>query len=602
MADMLRFGMSGLPTEDGDDATFLDGLIARGHSAYELGFTKGFPWKEKRCQAFGRAAAERGIDVSLHAPYFAILTGDDDGKAKQPVAALEHSMKLGKALGARIICAHIGSHGDREPSETMDLVRRRLDYLTPKIAHLGVALGFETSGNDSNFGSIGDIALLAEEFPFVYPLIDWAHVHATTRGALTSVEAFDQVLGFVIDSFPEWKTDPLQCQFSDNEFGDRGEIRHVRYGDGTLRIEPLVEAAWNRGVDMVVISESRDRESHDEIYEEAVAASQRLKENDEGRPVGLHTKEAPRQVNVVKETDRWRVLRTRRNLSVSNVDKEMFPGEFTKGDMIQYYSTVAPLLLPHLADRPISMSRYPNGINGKSFYEKRAPGHQPDWMDTGLVSSESMGGDIDFLLASNRESLMWFANMGCIELHPFHSRTATPETPDWAVFDLDPAGDVTWQQVVDTARLLQTLLGQLGLVGHPKLSGSRGIHVYVPLSEGHTQERVRNFVYAVGMLMAAANPADITMEWDKPKRGDRVFIDAFRNATGQTIASVYSLRPRPGAPISIPIVWDELDDLKNGDVTLANVWDRLATHGDLFAGVLSGDQDLTAAEDALQIP
>lgn len=593
--------MSGLPPEGVDDAKFLDGLIARGHSAYELGFTKEFPWKEKRCVAFGEAAAERGIDVSLHAPYFAILTGDDDEKAKLPVAALEHSMKLGKALGARIICAHIGVHGGREPVETMDLVRRRLDYLSPKIAHLGVALGFETSGNDNNFGSIGDIALLAEEFPFVYPLIDWAHVHATTRGALTSLEAFDQVLGFVIDSFPEWKTDPLQCQFSDNEFGEHGEIRHVRYGTGTLRIDPLIEAAWNRGIDMVVISESRDRESHDEIYAEALAATGRVRGHDEGRPVGLHMAGAQRQVHVVKEADRWRVLRTRRPLSVSNVDKEMFPGEFTKGDMIQYYASVAPLLLPHLANRPISMSRYPNGIGGASFYEKRAPGHQPDWMATGLVSSESMGGDIDFLLAANRESLMWFANMGCIELHPFHSRWTTPDTPDWAVFDLDPAGEVTWQQVVDTARLLETLLGQLGLVGYPKLSGSRGIHVYVPLSEGHTQERVRNFVYAVGMLMAAANPADITMEWDKPKRGNRVFIDAFRNATGQTIASVYSIRPRPGAPISIPIMWDELDDLKNGDFTMANVWERLTTHGDLFAGVLSGDQDLTAAEEALQI-
>jgi len=602
MVAMLRFGMSGLPPNDVDDVVFLDGLVARGHVAYELGFTKDFPWKEKRCVAFGKAAAERGIDVSLHAPYFAILTGDDDDKAKLPVAALEHSMKLGKALGARIICAHIGVHGGREPAETMDLVRRRLDYLSPKIAHLGVALGFETSGTDNNFGSIGDIALLADEFSFVYPLIDWAHVHATTRGRLTSVEAFDQVLGFVIESFPEWKTDPLQCQFSDNEFGDRGEIRHVRYGSGTLRIEPLIEAAWNRGIDMVVISESRDLGSHDEIYAEALAATERVRGHEEGRPVGLHMSGALRQVHILKETDRWRVLRTRRPLSVSNVDKEMFPGEFTKGDMIQYYASVAPLLLPHLADRPISMSRYPNGITGASFYEKRAPGHQPDWMDTGLVSSESMGGDIEFLLAPNRESLMWFANMGCIELHPFHSRWTTPDTPDWAVFDLDPAGEVTWQQVVDTARLLDTLLGQLGLVGYPKLSGSRGIHVYVPLSAGHTQERVRNFVYAVGMLMAAANPTDITMEWDKPKRGNRVFVDAFRNATGQTIASVYSLRPRPGAPISIPILWDELDDLKNGDITLANVWDRLAKHGDLFGGVLSGDQDLTAAEEALQIP
>ena len=598
---MLRFGMSGLPPDGVDDAVFLDSLVARGHTAYELGFTKGFSWKEKRCRAFGEAAAQRGIDLSLHAPYFAILTGDDDEKAKLPVAAVEHSMKLGKELGARIICAHIGAHGDRQPDETMDLVRRRLDYLAPKIAHLGVALGFETSGNDSNFGSIGDIALLAEEFPFVHPLIDWAHVHATTRGALTSTEAFDHVLEFIIDSFSEWKIDPLQCQFSDNEFGDRGEIRHVAYGQGTLRVEPLIEAAWNRGVDLVMISESRDAESHDQIFQEAGNRRGQLMASSDGRPVGVHTMEAPRTVQVTKEADRWRVIRSRRPLSVSNIDKEIFPGEFTKGDIIQYYAAVAPLILPHLAGRPISMSRFPDGIDGKSFYEKRAPGHQPDWMETARVSSESMGGDIDFLLASNRESLMWFANMGCVEVHPFHSKATTLDTPDWAVFDLDPAGDVTWQQVTDTARLLETLLGQLGLVGYPKLSGSKGIHIYVPLAPGHSQERVRNFVHAVGTLMAAANPADITMEWDRPKRGDRVFIDAFRNATGQTIASVYSLRPRLGAPVSVPILWDELDDLRNGDITLANVWGRLVKHGDLFAGVLSGDQDLTAAEAALQI-
>ena len=598
---MIRFGISGLPPEDGDDAAFLDGLVARGHTAFELGFTKGFPWKEPRCERFGKLAADRGIDVSLHAPYFAILTGSDEDKAKLPVAAVEHSMKLGRALGARIICAHIGVHGEREPHETMELVRRRLDGLAPKIAELGVALGFETSGNDNNFGSIGDLAILAEEFSFVYPLIDWAHVHAATRGALTSPEAFDQVLGFVLDSFDEHKIDPLQCQFSDNEFGDRGEIRHVRYGDGTLRVSPLIEAAWDRGVDLVMISESRDDESHDEIFAEAAKTRGQRMAADDGRPIGAHMMESPRTVQVVPSADRWRVVRARRPLSVSNIDKEMFPGQFTKGDVIQYYAGVAPILIPHLLNRPISMNRFPDGIDGKSFFEKRAPGHQPEWMDTATVYSNHNEGDIDFLLANNRESIMWFANMGCLEFHPFHSRADDLDHPDYAIFDLDPAGSVTWDQMVDAAELLHTLLDQLGLKAFPKLSGSKGIHVYVPVARTHSQARVRNFVHAVGTLMAAANPADITMEWDRPKRGDRVFVDAFRNATAQTVASVYSVRPLPGAPVSAPVRWDELGTIRNGDVTIANIWERLASHGDLFAGVLGGSQDLSFAEEALQI-
>jgi bifunctional non-homologous end joining protein LigD len=284
---------------------------------------------------------------------------------------------------------------------------------------------------------------------------------------------------------------------------------------------------------------------------------------------------------------------------VSNIDKPFFPEGITKGDLIQYYASVADLILPHLEGRPLSMSRYPDGIDGPSFYEKRAPGHQPDWMTTGTVHSDSMGGDIDFLLADSRESLMWFANMGCIEMHPFHSKVDRLDHPDLAIFDLDPAEGSTWDQVVTAAGMVRTVLGQLDLVGVPKLSGSKGLHVYVPLAAVHTHERIRRFVGAVGELLAAANPDDVTMAWDIPKRKGKVFIDHNRNAFGQTIASVYSVRPRPGAPVSLPIRWEELGEIRNGDFTIENVWDRLRSMGDLFARVLDTPQTLETAEERL---
>jgi bifunctional non-homologous end joining protein LigD len=222
-------------------------------------------------------------------------------------------------------------------------------------------------------------------------------------------------------------------------------------------------------------------------------------------------------------------------------------------------------------------------------------------MRTTPVDSDSQGGTIDFLLADSTEALMWFANMGCVEFHPFHSTIQDLDMPTYAIFDFDPAEGSTWDQVNSAAKLLEVALGQLGLVGYPKLSGSRGLHVYVPLDPVHSHSRVRRFVGEVGEYLAAANPADITMEWDKPKRKGKVFVDHNRNASGQTVASVYSVRPRPGAPVAAPLTWDEVGNVANGDLTIVNVWDRLQRYGDLFAPVLRGGQTLDAAEAALGI-
>lgn len=595
----IRFGISHLPSEGVSDEEFLDGLVDKGHRALELPFTKEFPWKEKRCESFGALAAERDLRLSVHAPYFVGLTISDEERGQQSAHALEHTMKLGRALGAPVIVAHLGATHDEDPAVLMDRIRSRIDFIAPKIEGLGVGLGLETAGKKSQFGSLGDIAHLAGEFSFIRPVVDWAHVHAMTGGGLNTKDDFKSVLTFVRDSFPGWMIQPLQVQFSDNEFGRTGEIRHVPYGDGTLRVGPLVEAVEEMEISMVLISESRDLESHDLIWDEA-KAHLGVRAESPGRFVASAQVEFPSPVRVSEDAGRFVPVGADRPLSFSNIDKVFFPDAgYTKGDLIQYYASVAPVLLPHLEGRPISMSRYPDGIGGSSFYEKRAPGHQPDWMRTVPVVSDSQGGVIDFLLAGSAEALMWFANMGCIEVHPFHSTKTTLEHPSYAIFDFDPAEGSSWDQVVAAAGLLEVALGQLGLDGYPKLSGSKGLHVYVPLDPVHDYPRVRRFVGEVGEYLAAANPDDVTMEWDKPKRKGKVFIDHNRNASGQTVASVYSVRPLPGAPVSVPLKWDELGNVRNGDYTIANIWDRLQRFGDLFAPAARGGQTLDDAEEAL---
>ncbi len=598
---MIRFGVSGVPP-DGDDAAFLDALVARGHRAYELAFVKDFPWKERRCRSFGELAAERGIALSVHAPYFAVLTVGEPDTRKQTLAALEHTMKLGKALGAHTIVAHTGYVKDRTAEELHELVDDGLTTIEPKVRHLGVSLGLETSGTDRAFGSLGDIALIARKYSFVRPVIDWAHVHAKSGGALTSVEAYRSVIAFLRSEFPGWAIDPLHTQFTDNEFGPAGELRHVPYGDGTLRSHQLAEAAVAEGLRMIVISEAKDGASHDAIFADLQAGERaaRPEPAGAGRTVASGRVDFPEELRVEPEADGFFTIGLDRRVRLSNVDKEFFPSTgYTKGDLIQYYAAVAPLLLPHLAGRALSMARYPDGATGPYFYEKQCPSHAPDWMVRAPIHSEHRGDAIEFCTAPDVESLIWVANLGCIEMHPWLSRVLHADRPDFAIFDLDPQEGATWEQVVYVAGLVNVLLERLGLAGYPKTSGASGIHVYVPLEPVYSYGRVRRFVETLGRMLAAADPETVTMEWDIPKRGPRVFVDHNQNVAGKTIASVYSVRPEPGAPVSTPIMWSELGNVTPDQFTIATIWQRLARHGDLFERVLSGGQRLEAPEAAL---
>jgi len=290
-----------------------------------------------------------------------------------------------------------------------------------------------------------------------------------------------------------------------------------------------------------------------------------------------------------------------RELRLSNLDKPYWPDEgITKGDLLAYYHNVAPLVLPHLRDRPLTMLRMPDGIAGEAFYEKRVPSHAPDWLPTARVPGEDRK-PIDMVMAQDLASLLYVINLGCIELHPLHSRSSTLDYPEFALFDLDPFEPYTFADVRAVARLIKVVLDGLGLRGYPKTSGATGMQVHVPLEPVHPYAGVRAFVEQVGRLLVRAYPEKVTMAWPVGERAGKVFVDHQMNRRGANIASVYSVRPRPGAPVSTPLDWEELDsDLEPGDFRIDNVWERLA-QGDRFAPMLTDRQTLDAAMEALGI-
>ena len=320
-------------------------------------------------------------------------------------------------------------------------------------------------------------------------------------------------------------------------------------------------------------------------------------------------------------------------LSLTNLNKELWPSTsdappVTKRDMIRYYVQIAPALLPHLRDRPMTLTRYPNGIDGKSFYQKHWGGPMPGFVETVRLFSSHREGDGEYILVDNLATLVWLAQLADIELHPWLSRTVRePDAlhtgtvltgskeavessvlnhPDFLVFDLDPytysgkeaAGAEpelnrrAFSQAVEVAHALRELLEGLTLTPFLKTSGKTGLHIYVPVLRQYDFSVTRRACQTVGQFLLQHRFRDVTLEWSVEKRTGKVFLDYNQNSRSRNMAATYSLRPLPGAPVSTPLSWDELEHVFPTDFTIWSVPQRVERLGDLWGGVLEAKHDL----------
>jgi bifunctional non-homologous end joining protein LigD len=364
-----------------------------------------------------------------------------------------------------------------------------------------------------------------------------------------------------------WVQPELICEVRFSEWTNEGMLRHPAFQK--LRADQTIE--------------DTPRETANPA-DEAVSAKRSPRQDPDSIDSALKT------LRTLHGNARWDIAG--RRLPLTNLDKVLWPADgLTKRDMIEHYVRMAPYMLPYLRDRPLSMQVFPDGIDGKSFWRKDKPAHAPSWIESWTYHGEKTK---TYIVVNEVATLAWVANAGVIDLHPWHSRIDAPDAPDWAVFDLDPFEPATFQDVIDIAKLVKAALDHYGMHGVAKTSGQTGLQIYVPVRRGPDYAAVRNWVEEVGKAIDQAAPGRVSWEWAVARRTGRIRIDYTQNIINKTLAAPYSLRPAPGAPVSTPIAWEELDDpaLRADRWTIATIAERVHNVGDLFAPVLHADQDL----------
>ncbi|MXN91719.1 DNA ligase D [Flavobacterium sp. Sd200] len=286
------------------------------------------------------------------------------------------------------------------------------------------------------------------------------------------------------------------------------------------------------------------------------------------------------------------------NLKFTNLSKVYWPEEgYTKRDMFNYYYQIAEYILPHLKDRPLSLNRFPSGIYGKSFYQKDVKGKAPDWATT-YPYTTSEGEEKEFLVGNDEVTLLWMASLGCIEMNPWFSRTAHPDNPDYCVIDLDPSDNTTFEQVIQAAQEVKKVLDAIDVISYVKTSGSTGIHIYIPLGAKYTYDQSQMFARLLVSIVHDTLPDFTSLERKIKDREGKMYLDFLQNRPGATIACAYSLRPKPGATVSMPLHWEEVKKgLKMKDFTIENALARIKSEGDLFKETLGKGIDMEKALD-----
>ena len=292
-------------------------------------------------------------------------------------------------------------------------------------------------------------------------------------------------------------------------------------------------------------------------------------------------------------------------VELTHADRVLFPDDgVTKAELFEYYDAIAPVIVPHLRDRPFTMKRWREGLAGPSFFQKQAPKGMPSWIPTRRFTTwprEGGSREVDFPLVDSPEAVLWMVQMHCIDMNAWYSRVDKPDRPDFVLFDLDPPESADgFPLAVRVAHLIRAALEQLDLRSYVKTSGADGIHVLLPITRRSGYDDTYEFAERLSRKLEAEHPGELTTEWLKKKR-QGVLVDHRQNGWGKTIASVYSVRPKPGAPVSTPLEWDELtEDVRPRDFSMRVALDRVRDRGDLFEPVLRGGQALGPALKALR--
>jgi bifunctional non-homologous end joining protein LigD len=288
-----------------------------------------------------------------------------------------------------------------------------------------------------------------------------------------------------------------------------------------------------------------------------------------------------------------------RRLSLSNLDKVLYPKVgFTKGQVIDYYTRVSPALLPHLRNRPLTLKRYPNGVEREFFYEKNCPSHRPDWVRTAPIYSRRNKGEVNYCVVEELPTMVWLANLADLELHPSLSLAEDIKRPTAMAFDLDPGAPATIVECAQVALWLREVFGALGLELFPKTSGSKGMQVYVPLNTDVTYDDTKPFAHGIAQMLEKQHPKAVVSQMKKELRRGKVFVDWSQNDEHKTTVCVYSLRAKERPTVSTPLTWDEVEEIhESGDPESAvydseDVLERVEEHGDLFEPVLELEQEL----------
>jgi bifunctional non-homologous end joining protein LigD len=291
-------------------------------------------------------------------------------------------------------------------------------------------------------------------------------------------------------------------------------------------------------------------------------------------------------------------------LRLTNLDKVLFPGRdgeapLTKRELIRYSACVAPVLVPYLRQRALNMHRFPQGADKPGFWHKQVPSHASEWLPRWTNPDADPGETSEYLIVEEPAALVWVANYGALEWHPWTSRVDAPHEPTYALIDIDPGTSTSWEDVVAIARLYRVALEHVGVTGEPKLTGGRGLHIWVPIRRGYRFDETRAWVEQISAAVGRVAGDVVSWKWEKRARGGRARLDFTQNAINKTLVAPYSPRASAGAPVSAPIRWEELDDpsLRSDRWTIRTLPDRLREEGDLFSGVLGVEQPLPSLSD-----